>query len=1042
MEKIILNQTINMSNNLNRVLVIICLILSQMTVLAQNREITGFVADNAGEPIIGANILVKGQKGVGTITNVDGKYTIEATAEDILEVSYIGFKTKTKKVGNRKTIDFILEVDNNILDDVVVIGYGTAKRVNLAGSVATTDKKAFISKPSATPTSALQGVIPGLVVNRGSGSGSRPGVEDQIVIRDVSSVNGGSPLVLIDGAEGNINSLNPTDIESVSVLKDAQAAIYGNRASNGVILVTTKHAEEGKVRVDFNAYYAIKTPTNIMQKVNLLEFAEMDREACADGSDNPVYSEEELELIRQDSDIVKSGSEGYLGYTRHYKHHDWMKSMLRKGSSLQNYSLNVYGGSKKAKFYISAFYQAENSPLRYGHDDDHRLAIRIKNDINILDNLAFHSNLSYSENNRDYSTASGNALAWALRQSPWAPMYTPSGKFLSWQGYGNPAQDLEEGGNTTYNNATTTMNFSLDWEIIKGLKLTGQAVLRKQMNDDFVWRQKYAQWNWDDSLNRYNTDRNWAQKSFSKGWYKNYNVFAEYQNVFKNKHDFKIMLGAQHEEYTNDAFSATRYNFSGDNFNLALGDSKNQEANQWTSAETMRSVYGRASYVYGQRYILEINARYDGTSRFAKGHRWGFFSGYSAAWRLSEENFMKDLNIFDQFKIRASWGQMGNAQGLIGKYDYIPVISISNQWPYPFDKQEVSQSATSNMVSLTRTWEKLEVTNVGLDIAILNNRLNFNADYFHKRNKNMLIPVEYPSSLGAVAPATNNGVLIVNGWELALSWRDSVKDFNYSITANISDARNKVTYLGGFNGLRSGMISHIQGYPTYTYFGYKTLGIIRDEETLAEYKKLKGIPDNIRIGDMMYADLDGDGAITPTGDMSRGFQGDLISLGDNNPHYSFGLNFSFDWKGIDFSMFFQGVGKRSLILDGEPLVPFLPDWHYPMKGFYHNTWSVDRPDAKYPILTHDDDRNAWNYRTSDNLIINAGYLRLKNLQLGYTIPQKITQKMHISRLRVYFSGNDLFEIHNVPFHYDPEMNGSYSSYPFMRYYSFGLNLNF
>ncbi len=1031
-----------MKNNIRKVLVVICMILSQMTVFAQDRKITGTVSDNTGEPILGANILIKAKTGVGAVTDIDGKYTIEAAKEDQIEVSFLGFKTITEKVGDRTVINFILTPDNNVLNDVVVIGYGTAKRANLAGSVATTDKETFISKPSATPTSALQGVLPGLVVNRGAGNGSRPGVEDQIVIRDISSVNGGSPLILIDGAEGNINSLNPNDIESVSVLKDAQAAIYGNRASNGVILVTTKNAGEGRVKVDFNAYYAIKSPTSIMQKVNLLEFAEMDREACADGSDHPVYSEAELDLIRQNSDIVKSGSEGYLGYTKHYKNHDWMKSMLRKGSSLQNYSLNIYGGSKKFKYYISGFYQSEDSPLRYGHDDDRRFAIRIKNDINILDNLAFHSNISYSENNRDYSTESGSALAWAMRQCPWAPMYTPSGKFFAWQGYGNPAQILEEGGNTTYNNATTTMNFSLDWEIIKGLKLTGQAILRKQMNDDFVWKQKVAYWNWDDSLNRYNTDRNWAQKAFSKGWYKNYNVFAEYQHVFKKKHDFKIMAGAQHEEYTNDAFSALRYNFSGNNFNLALGDSKNQEANQWTSAETMRSVYGRASYVYDERYILEINARYDGTSRFAKGHRWGFFSGYSAAWRLSEEKFMKDLDIFDQFKIRASWGQMGNAQGLIGKYDYIPVISISNAYPYPFDKQEVSQSATSNMVSLARTWEKLEVTNVGLDIAVLNNRLNFNADYFHKRNKNMLIPVEYPSALGAAAPATNNGELRVNGWEVAISWRDSFKDFNYSISANVSDARNKVTDLGGFNGLRSGMISHIQGYPTCTYFGYKTLGIIKDAETLAEYKKLKGVPDNLRIGDMMYADLDGDGAITPTGDMSRGFQGDLVALGDNNPHYSFGLNFSFDWKGIDFSMFFQGVGKRSLILDGEPLVPFLPDWHYPMKDFYHNTWSVDRPEAKYPILTHDDDRNNWNYRTSDNLIINAGYLRLKNLQLGYTLPQKWTEKIHISRLRIYFSGNDLFEIHNVPFNYDPEMNGNYGSYPFMRYYSFGLNLNF
>lgn len=1029
-------------NKITKVLTVICLLLFQMTVYAQDRNVSGFVSDDNGEPVAGANILLK-DKLVGTITDIDGKYTISASDEDVIEVSFLGFQTLSEKVGKRSKIDFILQMDNNVLEETVVIGYGTVKRANLAGSVASTDKKAFQSRPVSNPTNALQGVLPGLVVNRSSGNGSRPGTEATISIRDISSINGGSPLVLIDGAEGNINSLNPNDIESVSVLKDAQASIYGNRAANGVVLVTTKSAGEGRFKVDFNAYYALKSPTNIMEKVNLLEFAEMDREACVDGSDTPVYSEEELDLIRQDSDKVVPG--GYLGFAKHYKNHDWNKSLLKKGSSLQNYSINVSGGTRRSKFYASGFFQSENSPLRYGHDDNRRLSVRVKNDVQIFDNVAFHTNISYSENIRDFSTQSGSALAWGMRQSPWAPLRTPSGKFYSWQGYGNPAQDLEEGGNTRYDNSTTTLNFSLDWEIIKGLKITAQALFRKQVNDDFVWKQRYAQYNWDDSINRYNLQegKNWGQKAFSKEWYKNYNVFVEYNKVFAKKHDFKVMAGAQHEEFSNDMFTALRYNFTGDNFNLALGDTKNQETSQATSAETMRSVFGRLSYVYADKYILEVNARYDGTSRFAKGYRWGLFTGVSAAWRLSEEQFMKELDIFDQFKIRASWGQMGNAQGSgIGKYDYIPIISVSDDWPYPFDKTEVSQSATSNMVSLARTWERLEVTNVGLDMGVLDNRLSFNFDYFYKRNRNMLIDVEYPSVLGVKAPATNNGELEVHGWELAVSWRDSFKDFSYSISANVSDSRNRMTDLGGFNGLRSGWVSHIEGYPTGTYFGYKSAGIIQDEETLARYKTLKGVPDNLRVGDMMYQDLDGDGAITPTGDMKRGFQGDLISLGDSNPHYNFGININLEWKGIDLGIFLQGTGERTLILDGEPLVPFYPDWHYPMKDYYHNTWSVDRPNAKYPILTHDDDRNQWNYRTSDNLVVNAAYVRLKNLQIGYTFPESLTRKIHISRLRLYFSGNDLFEIDSMPFNYDPENNGSYGCYPFMRYYSFGLNLNF
>lgn len=346
------------------------------------------------------------------------------------------------------------------------------------------------------------------------------------------------------------------------------------------------------------------------------------------------------------------------------------------------------------------------------------------------------------------------------------------------------------------------------------------------------------------------------------------------------------------------------------------------------------------------------------------------------------------------------------------------------------------------MVSLARTWEKLEVTNIGLDIAILNNRLSASVDWFYKKNKNMLIAVDYPSLLGATAPASNNGSLEVKGWEVSLAWRDKVNDFSYSVRGNISDSRNKVTNLGGFFGLRSGLISNIQGYSTNAYFGYQSGGIIRDEATLREYKKMKGVPDNLRVGDMMYLDLDGDGAITATGDPKRGYQGDLVYLGTSNPRYNFGLNIDMEWKGFDLSIFFQGVAKRKVVQDGEPLIPFYPDWHYPLSEFYHNTWSADRPNAKYPILTHDDDRNLWNYRTSDNLLVNAAYVRLKNLQFGYTIPRFLTQKIKVDRLRVYFSGNDLFEIDNIPFKYDPEDNGNYSGYPFMRYFSFGVNLNF
>lgn len=1002
---------------------------------AQKMTVIGVVTDAAtGEPLIGANVMIKHQK-TGTVTDVNGNFTIEADPSQLLLVSYIGYTPK--EVGVRKSGKLFISLENsNVLDDVVVVGYGTVKRANLAGSVATTDARTFESKPVNSPVAALQGVIPGLTVNRGS---SRPGGDNSLQIRDLSSVNGGSPLILIDGAEGSLDQLNPNDIKDVSVLKDAQASIYGNRAANGVILITTKSAAKGGVKVNVNAYYAIKKSTHIKKKVSLLQFAEMDLEASADGSMAPVYTEAELDLIRQNSDIVVPG--GIWGYDKFYRNHDWAKSLIGN-SSLQNYSMNISGGSDRQTYYISGFFQNEDGPLKFGVDDSKRYSVRVKNDVNIVKTLDFHSNISYESHSRKFSNAAHRVEGWSLLQCPWAPLYTVDGKFLAWQGYGNPAQDFEEGGFSTWDNSTLTFNFSADWHILPELKITAQAVLRRQINNDVTENRKYKMYNYDGSDHGYNIKENSASSAFAKEWYRNYNLYAEYAKIFAKKHDFKAMFGFQHEEFSRDGFSAFGKNFATDNFHLNLSNEKGQKVDAEGWAETMRSGYGRISYVYDNRYIVEINGRYDGTSRFAPGHRWGLFTGYSGAWRISEEKFMKSLDIFDQLKIRGSWGQMGNAQGGIGRYDYIPLIKFENTWLYPFGKTDGAKSVSSTMASRDRTWEKLEITNIGLDVNILNNRLGMNFDYFWKKNKNMLVTVDYPDVLGDTPPAANNGELKVWGWELALSWHDRVGDFTYGIRANISDAQNQVVNLGGFSGLREGWIQNLQGYSTNIYMGYKSGGIIKDEKTLNEYKKLKGVPNNLRIGDMMYLDLDGDGAITPTGDPLRGYQGDLICLGTSNPRYQFGLNLDFAWKGFDLNLFFQGVGKRALVQDGEPMRPFLPYWHFPLEGYYHNTWSQNRPDAKYPILTKNEERNTWNYRISDNLLVQAGYMRLKNLTFGYTIPREITRKVKIDRLRVYFSGNDLFEIDNIPFDWDPEENGSYGGYPFARYFSFGINLNF
>lgn len=1008
-------------------------------------RITGKVTDTNGEPIIGANVSTKGTT-LGTITDINGSFLLDVPSETVISISYIGYLTQEVKVKQQTSLNIVLKEDTQALEEVVVVGYGTVKRANLGGAVATADAKAFEARPVQNAVTALQGEVPGLTITR-SGGGA-PGAETTMKIRDVSSINGGTPLVLIDGAEGDINLINPSDIENVSVLKDGTAAIYGARASDGVVLITTKSGKRNqKTTVSFDAYYSVKTPALLKKTASLLQHAEMALE-ITDGSFPIEYTEEDLELIRQNSDQILTGVEwGRWGniYPKFFKNQDWNDIVIGNGN-MQNYNVNISGGGERYSYLVSLGHQREEGLPKFGKDLNKRYFVRAKSSIEIFKNLTYDLNLAYEASNRDYSsglTEGQNIWELIYKTRSWAPLRNPAGNFYTFEGFDNPAQVLEEGGMANKTTGNVTVNNQLRWNVIDGLDLVGQAVIRKYDFDENVTNKIIYSRNWEDVNHRTARTPNNAERRYSKTLSKNFTLYADYKKNFNDLHDLNVMVGTSHESQNYDKFTAKRINFDQqENMSLQLGGSENQSAWSEGNAWTINSFFSRVNYTFKNRYIIEGTLRADGSSRFDPDHRWGYFPGVNAAWRLGEEGFMKNLNLFDDLKVRASYGEMGNQSG-IGLYDYIQLISLSSDY-YPFGGGTKGQMAKSgNIVSTSRTWETIQTTNIGLDFATLKNRLYGSFDYFWKENKNMLIPKTYPSMLGADAPSTNSGHLSIRGWEVALGWRDQINDFSYSVRFNLSDARNQVVERVGSNLIKLGLNETPTDYPLNSFFGYEFDGIIQNEQELKDYIARfpnGGIPGDLSVGDAKYKDLDGDGKLSVLGDGKEG-SGDVKYLGDKNPRYNFGMNLSAAYKGFDFSAFIQGVGRRTMFLEGEASKPMAEAWFQSAAYWYGKTWTAERTDAQYPAITSTSKR-GYNYYYSTNTKHNVGYARLKNLQLGYTIPSSVTAKIGLQKLRVYFSGEDLFEIHNTPGGWDPEEDGQITSYPFARNYSFGVNVVF
>jgi len=1032
--------------------------------------ITGIVRGADGQPLSGASVAIKGGN-VSVVTSEDGSFSLNVLPGNVLVISFVGYASKefpinatTVRAGRSITIS--LELADAKLDEMIVVGYGTRTKGAITGAITTVKSDAFENKALNNSFDALQGAVPGMTITRASGQPGNQGYTLQI--RGYSSTNSdnavrftdvtGQPLVLIDGVPGNMSTINPSDIAQISVLKDASAAIYGARAADGVIIVTTKRGKKGKTVVDYTVNVGLKHPSYLRKIQNTLQFAEFMDEGLRNAG-LPGFSQDVFGKIKAGApvDTTKGWNYGVTSYPGFYGNTDWNK-VIYKDALQQLHNLSISGGNENNSYLVSLGYNHDDGLLRYGTNSSDRYNVRLNYDLRLSKRLSIETRSSFDNIITKTPTMLGNALPNVLRQFPYQPVYNPKGEFYGYQGYENPAQSLTEGGLTTSSLSRLNGNIQANYTILDGLKLTGQVDVRFDYLNNTAITRTFTRYNWAGGVQDIRNTPNSAQYQNQKTLYKLYQVYADYSKQLGDDHHIDLTAGTSLEQTNYSGQTTTGYNFpSNDIFTLNLADRSSVAFANFTGlleAEALNSYFGRASYAFKNKLIVDVTARADGSSKFATSKRWSaLFPSAALAYKLSEEKFISDTKLFDLLKLRVSWGKMGNQQlSSLGLYDYIPLISIggdANGYRYPLGSPNAGvPGAVANPASTDRTWETIENRNVGVDVQTLRSRLSFSFDYFNKINDDMLVKVAVPATYGGTPPTSNQGRLITKGFETSVTWRDQIGKIRYSVTAQLSDSRNKLVELKNSDNYQEGLNQFRQGYSIWSYFGYVYDGIIRTQDQLNKYKTLQGVPSNIGIGDVMYKDVDADGKLTEFGDKTKGLKGDMVYLGNLIPRYTYSSTINVGYGAFDLSVFLQGVGKRNIQYQGNIATPntfFWPSLAY----YFGKTWSTDRPNAPYPRYLPGsvgyDGLRGYDYHTSTLTMQNVAYLRCKTITLSYNLPASVMQKLRILSARVYVSGQDLLTISKGTLggNFDPEDGfRDETTYPFSKIYSMGIDVKF
>lgn len=1019
------------------------LALATFMAMAQGTLISGKVTGSDNSPLPGVTVVEKGTSN-GVITNNEGIFEIRSNNPNaVLVFSYIGMQSAEVAVNNRRNIDVTLKEETIGVEEVVVVGYGVQKKVNLTGAVSAIEGETISKKASTDVLSAMQGEIAGVAVLRSSG---QPGSETSgIRIRGYSSVNNTSALVLIDGVEGDMTLLNPNDIESVSILKDAAAAsIYGARAAAGVVLITTKSGSKtGKAKISYNGYYAVNTPGNMPERVTAWEEQDMINMGRKNEGGSPEWNPEQTSWVASPNFNYRPNNTN--GRWDYFSATNWVEEGTKDYTTQQNHSISVSGGNNAMNYLVSGGYYTKDGLLKYGPDSYDRYNFRVKIDTEVNKYISFGAQVSYSgafTETNPYGVTNILERLYRIRarQPIFAPVEDINDNPYNGDLQVNPIDLMINGGisKNRYEAYTGKGNLTIK-DIIPGLRINLSASRQGSYFNSEVRRRHLI---WYDRLGtgiRFQANNpNSLTKTKNFDYHDNLEALLNYE-LKLGKSSFTALAGTTYENYRRDQISATVNNLNSNDFfsfnyydaSLVTNTSLSDAINTWA----MHSYFGRLNYNYDNRYIFEANIRYDGSSRLAPENRWEAFPSFSAAWRINEEKWF-NVNEVSNLKLRASWGQLGNG-AVLGLYDYIATISSGAHMADSYYYQTA-------LASKSKTWETIETTNIGLDMGFFDSRLNISGDYYWKFNKNMLATLQLPSLIGVTVSSANVGELKTWGWELDVKWNDKIGDFKYQAAFNIADSQNRLIKYDGKKTINAGTVTLLEGYELNTIWGYQTDGYWSSREEYLQYKAdnpgyLTFNDGKISGGDVKYvaqgkADhMIGAGGGTPEN------PGDLIYLGNTNGRYLYGVNLAAQWKGFDFSVFFQGVGQRQFLIQTGTITPFYATSTMPWT-IHRNYWTEENPNAFWPRI-YNNNGNDFNFKASDKWIQNGAYVRLKNIQLGYKLP---INKRIVEHARIYLSGTDVWEYTNVLPVFDPEVgnNASANYYPFFRTWSLGLNFTF
>lgn len=1060
------------------------------------KTVEGAITDLNGEPVIGATVKEEGTNN-GVISDIDGKFSIKVHPGTHLNVSYVGMLTKTIPVTGKSFLNITLTEDNKTLEEVVVVGYGTQKRGNLTGAISTVSSKDLIDRPASTATHMLQGKVPGLNITTSAGN---PGNGASINIRGTNSINGGSPLVLIDGVEGDLYRVNPADIESISIIKDASsAAIYGARASFGVVLVTTKNGDEGKVRVSYNGRFGWTKPTVSVDYETRGYYSVLTANVfwnAYTGVNYMNYTEDDmLELWLRRNDKTEDPSRPWTVVKdrngrptyHYYANTDFWHHLFQENKPLMNHDISISGGTKKMKYFLSGGYNQEEGMIKKNTDKFNKMNFRSKisfdiNDyVNISNNTAFfHSKYTFPNgggSNWYFDTSQTHGLACFPTQNPDGTSIVSH----AFNGYRvmNGLLALRDKGKHTSGDRTDDFSTTTELTVtpIKGLELKGNFTYNfnnRRIMNRYV-PTEYSQYPGEveilDEPSLYMENRLKEETDYEH--YLATNLYATYSGSFLQKHNYKVTAGFNYETKYMKYTSSYGYNLMSEtlnDFNLIGEDSEGErrmEVKGGQNEYALAGYFGRINYDYAGKYLLELSGRYDGSSRFSSKDRWGFFPSASVGWRLSEESFMDPVKSWlSNLKFRYSYGNLGNQQ--VGYYDYIRTVNINTQ-SYLFGGKLPSSASISAPVSGNLTWEVVEHHNLGLDASFFNNRLNFTGEYYIRNTKDMLTAgISLPAVYGTSSPKMNSADMQTKGYELSLGWQDMFKlagkPFSYQVNLTFNDYISKITKFN--NPEKAFAKKYYEGMRIGEIWGYHIDGMFATDEEAANYQvdqrrvndiinSSSGSLKGLHAGDLRFADLDGDNIIS-TGEDTVDDPGDRRIIGNSEPRYQYGANMAFQWCGFDFSIFFQGIGRMDWYPASEaelfwgpfnrPYATFLP------KNFLEQCWSEDNPNAYFPrpraYVAFDNlgNQNRELTAANDRYLQNIGYCRLKNLTIGYSLPKQWTQKIGIDLLRVYFSGENLAYWSGLKTDYvDPEQarrGGDLKVYPWQKTFTFGINVNF